>query len=612
MGPFLFAACCKRALVLPSRTRAATLHRGTEMLRILFTLLGVAISGAAIAAGAAGYTPVAALPHPGELFFSADEARASSAAATSYCHAPFIAESPPYESPDASNGPDPDQPLGTYIASDMMAASSYLLRLGPGEGAPAIHIKQAVQRLIDWAKADSMRGLSTAQNAPEAFRALPAFLVADNAFEQANLLSKADAAIIRKWLGKMADRARIGHELDRSGPYQPGDPRTDFTNNRRNLFAMLWAIETNDVALFNYSVENGFVRFLKTMGDDGHVPDNYHGAWGLWDEAYSLGALVFMAEAARHQGVDLYALEIDGHSLDKAIAFFLDANDDPSLIGQYANKNVGMEFAALGLKSYEGFEDVKWKTRTVFGISHVAWTELYVRRFPDSPNTPRLMKLLDQVWKNARHFELMDWSFGNVSCFWGDDARAATVPPMPKAVETDVAVLADQTTVAVHTTALGIDKNTPAQLTELGFVSKIDSAKKGQDIVRFRLSGLYAAAVGNFLNLRFHIDVPLSDKIVAKLDACGGHPPTVRYLDGKTRASITLTKVGNDFVVPDISCLVTNLPPDLAFMATFLTTQFQQIAAGMVVDGTVDAVPHNGVRDWIKAVAAKQIVVRTE
>ncbi len=123
---------------------------------------------------------------------------------------------------------------------------------------------------------------------------------------------------------------------------------------------------------------------------------------------------------------------------------------------------------------------------------------------------------------------------------------------------------------------------------------------------------MYAAAVGNFLNLRFHIDVPLSDKIVAKLDACGGHPPTVRYLDGKTRASITLTKVGNDFVVPDISCLVTNLPPDLAFMATFLTTQFQQIAAGMVVDGTVDAVPHNGVRDWIKAVAAKQIVVRTE
>ena len=131
---------------------------------------------------------------------------------------------------------------------------------------------------------------------------------------------------------------------------------------------------------------------------------------------------MFLAEAAAHQGVDLYAMEIEGQSIHTAVRFLLDANNDTSISGRYADENAGMSDKG-GKAEYLGEQDPWWKFSTDYGVSLIGWLELYVSRFPDGENASRLLLLARERKLHAANPFYMDWGFGNVSCFWGNSTK---------------------------------------------------------------------------------------------------------------------------------------------------------------------------------------------
>ncbi|MEX1179268.1 MAG: alginate lyase family protein [Cucumibacter sp.] len=391
----------------------------------------------------ARFIPLTSLPHPGEFFFSLDEVRGRTTAEAAFCDSPYRGGLPPFEEPAIQVGWESGGDTavqGNHFAADLMAATGYLMRGRPGVPEPTAHVAQSRDRLVAWAKADAMRNFEIDNGSHwwAVWQAFPAFLLAYDTFNREGMLTEDEANSIEGWLVKLMRRTYLGQELPISGPYEPNDERINNKNIRRNLISLLWAVETNDVALFNQSVESGYLRFLEMMGEAGNVSDNNRGNWALQYGALHLSAAVMFAEAAMHQGVDLYSLELDGKSLHRAVTFFLDANGDPALIDQFARENAGMSDKVGGLDQYAGEQDPGWKTQTDYGISYIGWAEAYIKRFPGTDNSRRLSTLIDGLMDAAGYQHLMDWSFGNVSCFWGDPERAAKLPELRKAASLEV------------------------------------------------------------------------------------------------------------------------------------------------------------------------------
>jgi poly(beta-D-mannuronate) lyase len=140
------------------------------------------------------------------------------------------------------------------------------------------------------------------------------------------------------------------------------------------------------------------VGALREMRPDGSLPlETARGARALWYQRHAVASLVFMAELARAQGYDLYAADVEGRKLGRAVDFLLTEISEPRRLATYATERQDL-----------GFLDTRPSGRTL-----MAWLEAWHRRAP-----PGVVATGDLVPTQLARRPLIDEiSGGNLTCF---------------------------------------------------------------------------------------------------------------------------------------------------------------------------------------------------
>ncbi len=161
--------------------------------------------------------------------------------------------------------------------------------------------------------------------------------------------------IIDDWLNQVAKK-----HLSISGGTR------DCCNNHsywRGLEAAIVGVVTDDRALFSAAI-NSYRRALASINDDGSLPlEMARGERAIHYQNFAVLPLVYIGEIAARHGEDLYAVTVDGKSLHRAVAFLLDAINDPRMIKKYSDKRQDLSFL-----------DQR---------GELNWMEPYNARFPD-------------------------------------------------------------------------------------------------------------------------------------------------------------------------------------------------------------------------------------
>lgn len=358
------------------------------------------------------YIQIKSIPHVGELYFDPDEVRTRLNRGA--CYAEDLTSSVNFIK---SNKSPPKLVKGMQPASDFtMVINNLNSRLLLG-GYDTL-IEKEKDLILKWARSDAMRQFEYEDSSRwwAGYIMLPITMIAVQLLDHDNKLSAKERKDIDRWFTKLIDHFRIGEEIPAgTAGYQDHEQRVNNHNTRRNLIAMIWAIRTNDPTLFNRAVDNGYIRFLENIKEDGSLYDANRGNWAMRYTNIHIGAAMFMGEAAAHQGVDLFSLSVKGKTIHTAVKFMLDAADDESLINRYAVQDIGQ--IGNGKTPFAGKQDAYWKKRPGFETP-IGWIEAYIKRFPNHPNTKRLRKLLTD-WPSNGYGALSDYSFGNVSCVYG-------------------------------------------------------------------------------------------------------------------------------------------------------------------------------------------------
>ncbi len=171
----------------------------------------------------------------------------------------------------------------------------------------------------------------------------------------------AQRAAILAWMHKVTE-----YMFDQD-PH-PGDDAHE--NNHaywRALCATSVGILTSDDKLYR----RGFSQYFRAIGQinpDGSLPlEMTRHENALHYQSFALAPLVMIAELAWRQGIDLYSLRVNGHTIDDAVDFLVRASADPSLIKKYASEP----------QTFSLFPKEK----------PPAWTEFWAARHPGKPWT---------------------------------------------------------------------------------------------------------------------------------------------------------------------------------------------------------------------------------
>jgi poly(beta-D-mannuronate) lyase len=106
----------------------------------------------------------------------------------------------------------------------------------------------------------------------------------------------------------------------------------------RALCATSVGILTSDNELYRRGLAQ-YARAIGQMNPDGSLPfEMARHENALHYQSFALAPLVMIAELARRQGVDLYSLRVNGHSIDDAVDFLVRASSDPTLVKKYASE----------------------------------------------------------------------------------------------------------------------------------------------------------------------------------------------------------------------------------------------------------------------------------
>jgi poly(beta-D-mannuronate) lyase len=169
-----------------------------------------------------------------------------------------------------------------------------------------------------------------------------------------------------------AQRAQILKWMHRVNEYMfDQDPHPgDRENNHaywRALCATSVGILTSDEALYRRGLAQ-YARAITQMNPDGSFPlEMARHENALHYQSFALAPLVMIAELAARQGIDLYSLRENGHTIDDAVSFLVRASTDPTLVKQYASEP---------------------QTFSIFsGEKPPAWIEFWAARHPGSPQS---------------------------------------------------------------------------------------------------------------------------------------------------------------------------------------------------------------------------------
>jgi poly(beta-D-mannuronate) lyase len=185
-------------------------------------------------------------------------------------------------------------------------------------------------------------------------------------------------------------------------------------NNHRYLAdsaVMAWGAYRDDDALYQQGME-GFKVALREALADGRLPlETRRGARASWYMRHALTNLTLMAEIARHQGDNLYDLQIDGKSVDSVMNQFI--------TGSYAPLAI-LPDAAMNYKPGDSFEYLKadagyLKRRT--DRHYMAFAEAYTAHHKSFASL-RLRQLLSKAGSYEGRPFLDDYFGGNATCFF--------------------------------------------------------------------------------------------------------------------------------------------------------------------------------------------------
>lgn len=186
---------------------------------------------------------------------------------------------------------------------------------------------------------------------------------------QANAnIPAAQRAAILAWMHKVTE-----YMFDQD-PH-PGDDAHE--NNHaywRALCATSVGILTSDDKLYRRGLSQYF-RAIGQINPDGSLPlEMTRHENALHYQSFAIAPLVMIAELAWRQGIDLYSLRANGHTISDAVDFLARASADPSLVKKYTSEP----------QTFSLFSSEK----------PPAWTEFWAARHPGKPWTDLLTQPL--------------------------------------------------------------------------------------------------------------------------------------------------------------------------------------------------------------------------
>ena len=218
--------------------------------------------------------------------------------------------------------------------------------------------------LSQWAGADALLDYSYRESSQAWYQVewtLSSISLAWSVVETDPSIPAAERESILKWMHKVTE-----YMFDQD-PH-PGDH--DRENNHaywRALCAVSVGILTNDVKLYRRGLAQ-YVRAIGQMNEDGSLPlEMARHENALHYQSFALAPLVMIAELASRQGIDLYSLRVNGHTIADAVDFLVRASADLTLVKKYASEP----------QTFSLFSDKK----------PPAWTEYWAARHPGKPWT---------------------------------------------------------------------------------------------------------------------------------------------------------------------------------------------------------------------------------
>jgi poly(beta-D-mannuronate) lyase len=273
----------------------------------------------------------------------------------------------PHHYLSGSNGPiDPRENIATapYRKLDDAVSDGAGRYVVTGESSEAVCVANLLAR---WAAANALLDYSYQESSQAWYQVewtLSSISLSWSVVQTDPAIPAAQRAAILAWMHKVTE-----YMFDQD-PHPGDDARENNHAYWRALCATSVGILTSDDKLYRRGLSQYF-RAIGQINPDGSLPlEMARHENALHYQSFALSPLVLIAELASRQGVDLYSLQVNGHTIDDAVDFLVRASADPSLVRKYASEP---------------------QTFSLFsGEKPPAWTEFWAARHPGKPWTSLL------------------------------------------------------------------------------------------------------------------------------------------------------------------------------------------------------------------------------
>lgn len=268
----------------------------------------------------------------------------------------------PHHYLSGSNGPvNPLENVATapYRKLNSEVADGASRYAATGDSAEAVCVANL---LSQWAAANALLEYSYKESSQAWYQVewtLSSISLAWSVVQNDPSVPPAQRAAILKWM------KRVTEYMFDQDPHPDDHDRENNHAYWRALCATSVGILTNDNKLYRRGLAQ-YVRAIGQMNADGSLPlEMARHENALHYQSFALTPLVMIAELAARQGVDLYGLKVNGHTISDAVDFLVRASAEPSLMKEYASEP----------QTFSLFSDKK----------PPAWTEFWAARHPGKP-----------------------------------------------------------------------------------------------------------------------------------------------------------------------------------------------------------------------------------
>jgi poly(beta-D-mannuronate) lyase len=284
----------------------------------------------------------------------------------------------PHHYLSGSNGPiNPAENIATapYRKLEDVVSNGASRYLATGDSAQAVCVANL---LAQWAAANTLLDYSYQESSQAEYQVewtLSSISLAWSVVQTDPAVPAAQRAQILGWMHK------VTVYMFAQDPH-PGEPARE--NNHaywRALCATSVGILTSDNKLYRRGPAQ-YVRAIGQLNPDGSFPlEMARHENAIHYQSFALAPLVMIAELARRQGIDLYSLRVNVHTIADAVDFLVRASADPSMVKKYASEP---------------------QTFSLFsGEKPPAWTEFWAARHPGKPPGDPWYELLTQPLVDA-------------------------------------------------------------------------------------------------------------------------------------------------------------------------------------------------------------------